>query len=51
LALAGLAFGDPGHWIVWSVVVSLVLGFAGATQDVTIDGWPYHRGAAWQSSR
>ena len=39
LALAGVAFGDPGHWIVWTVVLSLVLGFAGATQDVTIDGW------------
>jgi hypothetical protein len=39
LALAGVAFGDPGHWIVWTVVVSLVLVFAGATQDVTIDSW------------
>jgi MFS transporter, PAT family, beta-lactamase induction signal transducer AmpG len=37
LALAGVAFGDPGHWIVWTVVASLVLGFAGATQDVTVD--------------
>ena len=39
LALAGVAFGDPGHWIAWTVFFSLVLGFAGATQDVTIDGW------------
>ena len=39
LALAGVAFGDPAHWIAWTVVFSLVLGFAGATQDVTIDGW------------
>jgi hypothetical protein len=39
LALAGVAFGDPRHWIVWTVAVSLVLGFSGATQDVTIDGW------------
>ena len=39
LALAGVAFGDPGHWIAWTVIFSLVLGFAGATQDVTIDGW------------
>jgi PAT family beta-lactamase induction signal transducer AmpG len=39
LALAGVAFGDPGHWIAWTIVFSLVLGFAGATQDVTIDGW------------
>src|SRR6516164_1562356 len=39
MALAGVAFGDPAHWIAWTVVFSLVLGFAGATQDVTIDGW------------
>ena len=39
LALGGVAFGDPGHWIAWTVIFSLVLGFAGATQDVTIDGW------------
>src|SRR6476661_4339635 len=39
LGLAGVAFGDPGHWIVWTIAASLVLGFAGATQDVTIDGW------------
>ena len=39
LALAGVAFGDPAHWIAWTVVFPLVLGFAGATQDVTIDGW------------
>jgi uncharacterized membrane protein len=31
LALAGVAFGDPAHWIAWTVVFSLVLGFAGAT--------------------
>ena len=39
LGLAGVAFGDPRHWIVWTIAASLVLGFAGATQDVTIDGW------------
>jgi hypothetical protein len=39
MALAGVAFGDPAHGIAWTVVFSLVLGFAGATQDVTIDGW------------
>jgi len=39
MALAGVAFGDPAHWIAWTVIFSLVLGFAGATQDVTIDGW------------
>lgn len=39
LALAGIAFGDPGHWLSWTIVFSLALGFAGATQDVVIDGW------------
>ncbi|KQP33596.1 MFS transporter [Methylobacterium sp. Leaf104] len=39
LALAGIAFGDPGHWLAWTIAFSLALGFAGATQDVVIDGW------------
>jgi PAT family beta-lactamase induction signal transducer AmpG len=39
LALAGVAFGDPAHWLTWTIVFSLALGFAGATQDVVIDGW------------
>jgi MFS transporter, PAT family, beta-lactamase induction signal transducer AmpG len=38
-ALAGVAFGDPGQWLAWTVAFSLALGFAGATQDVVIDGW------------
>jgi PAT family beta-lactamase induction signal transducer AmpG len=38
-ALIGVAFGDPGHWLAWTIVFSLALGFAGATQDVVIDGW------------
>ena len=38
-ALAGVAFGDPAHFLGWTVAFSLALGFAGATQDVTIDGW------------
>jgi PAT family beta-lactamase induction signal transducer AmpG len=39
LALAGIAFGDPGYWLAWTIVFSLALGFAGATQDIVIDGW------------
>ena len=39
LTLAGVAFGDPAHWLAWTIVFSLTLGFAGATQDVVIDGW------------
>ena len=38
-ALAGVAFGDPAHWLGWTVAFSLALGLAGATQDVVIDGW------------
>lgn len=39
LSLAGVAFGDPAHWLAWTVAFSIALGVAGATQDVTIDGW------------
>ena len=39
LTLAGVAFGDPAHWLAWTIVFSLALGFAGATQDIVIDGW------------
>jgi MFS transporter, PAT family, beta-lactamase induction signal transducer AmpG len=39
VALAGVAFGDPSQWLAWTVAFSLALGFAGATQDVVIDGW------------
>ena len=39
LALAGVAFGNPAHWLAWTIVFSLALGFAGATQDIVIDGW------------
>jgi MFS transporter, PAT family, beta-lactamase induction signal transducer AmpG len=47
-ALLGVAFGDPAHFIGWTIGFSLALGFAGATQDVTVDGWritaaPAHR--------
>src|ERR1700744_868803 len=35
--LAGVAFGDPAHWLAWTIIFSLALGFAGATQDVVID--------------
>jgi PAT family beta-lactamase induction signal transducer AmpG len=37
--LAGIAFGDPAQWLWWTILFSLALGFAGATQDVVIDGW------------
>ena len=37
--LAGIAFGDPAHRLVWTIVLSLALGFAGATLDLVIDGW------------
>ena len=37
--LAGVAFGDPANWLAWTIGFSVVLGIAGATQDITIDGW------------
>lgn len=39
LTLSGIAFGDPGRWLAWTIGFSMALGFAGATQDVVIDGW------------
>jgi MFS transporter, PAT family, beta-lactamase induction signal transducer AmpG len=39
LALIGVAFGDPSNWLVWTVLFSFALGIAGATQDITVDGW------------
>ena len=39
LTLVGVALGDPGHRLAWTVAFSMALGFAGATQDVVIDGW------------
>jgi len=37
--LAFLAFGEPATSLAWNVVFSFLTAFAGATQDVTIDGW------------
>ncbi len=37
--LVGVAFGDPAHWLAWTIAFSLALGFAGATLDLVIDGW------------
>ena len=39
LALAGVAFGDPGRMLLPTIVFSLALGVAGATQDIVIDAW------------
>ena len=38
-SLLGIATGDPPHRLWLTVLFSLALGFAGATQDVVIDGW------------
>ena len=38
-ALVGIALGDPASRLWWTVVVSVALGFCGATQDVVVDGW------------
>ncbi len=39
IALVGVAFGDPEHWLPWTIFFSFALGIAGATQDITVDGW------------
>ena len=39
LGLVGVAFGDPANWLTWTVLFSFALGIAGATQDITFDGW------------
>lgn len=39
VALIGVAYGDPGNWLMWTVLFSFALGVAGATQDITVDGW------------
>jgi PAT family beta-lactamase induction signal transducer AmpG len=38
-SLAGVAFGDPGHFLAWTAALTLSLGVFGATQDAAIDGW------------
>ncbi|HEY4069694.1 MAG TPA: MFS transporter [Burkholderiaceae bacterium] len=38
-SLAGVAYGDPGHFLAWTIAFSLALGIFGATQDAAIDGW------------
>jgi len=37
--LAAIAFGDPGHWLWWTIGFSLALGICGATLDLVLDGW------------
>ncbi|HTV31923.1 MAG TPA: MFS transporter [Methylocella sp.] len=39
IGLIGVAMGDPGHWLAWTIAFSFALGIAGATQDITVDGW------------
>ncbi len=38
LALVGLAFGDPGHNLLWTIGFAFFLGFCAATQDVDAHG-------------
>jgi PAT family beta-lactamase induction signal transducer AmpG len=39
LTLAGVAFGDPGTRLWWTILFSAALGIAGSTQDIVIDSW------------
>ncbi|MBS0613428.1 MAG: MFS transporter [Proteobacteria bacterium] len=38
-SLAGVAFGDPGHFLAWTIAFTLSLGVFGATLDAAVDGW------------
>jgi hypothetical protein len=40
--LAGIAFGDPAHWIWWTVGFSFALGIAGATLALVLDRLAHH---------
>ena len=37
--LLGLAFGDPARSLAWIIASSAFTAFAGATQDIVVDGW------------
>lgn len=39
VALTGIAFGEPGSFLAWTVAFTLALGIFGATLDAAIDGW------------
>ncbi|HUN94263.1 MAG TPA: MFS transporter [Burkholderiaceae bacterium] len=38
-SLAGVAFGDPGHFLAWTAAFTMALGVFGATLDASSDGW------------
>lgn len=38
-SLTGVAFGDPGHFLPWTIGFTLSLGVFGATLDAAVDGW------------
>jgi PAT family beta-lactamase induction signal transducer AmpG len=39
IGLCGIAFGDPAHFLGWTVACSFFTALAAATQDIVIDGW------------
>ena len=39
IGLIGVAFGDPAHFLGWTVACAFFVAFAAATQDIVIDGW------------
>ena len=38
-SLGGVAVGDPGHFLLWTIGFTLSLGVFGATLDAAVDGW------------
>ncbi|MBV8568001.1 MAG: MFS transporter [Methylobacteriaceae bacterium] len=39
VGLVGIAFGDPAHSLIWTIVCAFFVAFNGATQDVVVDAW------------
>jgi len=39
ISLSGIAVGDPGHFLPWTIAFTLSLGMFGATLDAAVDGW------------
>jgi len=39
LSLGGVAMGDPGHFLLWTVGFTFSLGMFGASLDAAVDGW------------
>ncbi len=48
IGLIGIAFGDPAHFLRWTIACAFFTAFAAASQDIVIDGWRIDAGPAEQ---